>query len=174
MRRIKSIKFGKRLLSQLLLLIVISCTSCAQTDWSKLIYSYNAGSLPPPYRYSYKITINIDGNAELEYVSGFKSNDKNKFNHKFEVSKINLSKLIEEIKSNDILNRNIKSRPSEEIPDGGHSDDLTIFYNDELINTVPNYPELKYENALNKLYKSITVCVPVEIWNEVNSIKDKE
>jgi hypothetical protein len=50
---------------------------------------------------------------------------------------------------------------------------LKIFYNDELVNSVPNYPELKYENTLSKLYKTITVCVPDDIWNETYSIKDK-
>ena len=174
MRRIKSIKSGICLLSQLFLLIIISGTSCAQTNWSKLVYSYNAGSLPPPYHYSYTITVNSNGTAELLYTGGYQSDGKNTQKYSVDVSKANLNKLKNEIKESDILNIDIKSRPNDEIPDGGHSDDLKIFNNNDVINTVPNYPELKYESTLNKLYKTIINCVPDEIWNEVNTIRSKE
>jgi hypothetical protein len=152
----------------------------AQSNWSKLEYYFNVGSLPPPYHYSYTITINSDGIGELVYTGGYESTEKNTDKYSFKLSNKKLKKLKKAVKESDILNLDIKTRPSEEIPDGGSSESLQIFGfnkgNDGsesiLLKSIPTYPELKYETILEKLYKVIQNSVPEDIWKEANSRKE--
>jgi hypothetical protein len=165
----------------LVLFIMLSCNINAQNKWEKIEYYFNVGSLPPPYHYSYTIAIDKEGNGKMQYVGAYVSTESNTSEYTFGLSKKNLKKLKKEIKESNILNLDIKSRPNEEIPDGGHSDGLQIFgydKNDETnkvvsIKIIPPYPELKYENVLNKLYKTITNSVPEDIWKDIESKKGK-
>lgn len=149
----------------------------AQSDWGKLVYYFNIGALPPPYHYSYTITINRDGKGEMVYIGGYESTEKNTFKYSFELYNKKLKKLKKAIKKSDVLNIDVKTRPNEEIPDGGHSDNLMIYginkksdtSESALIKSVPLYPELKYEKILDKLYKVIQNTVPEDIWNEVKN-----
>ena len=54
----------------------LSCGLQAQSEWVKLEYHFNSGSLPPPYHYSYTITISNDGKEELVYISEYQEKDK--------------------------------------------------------------------------------------------------
>jgi hypothetical protein len=147
----------------------------AQSKWTKLEYYFNVGSLPPPYHYSYTITINSDGKGELVYIGGYESTDKNTNKYFFELGNKKIKKLNKAIKESNVLNLDIDTRPGEEIPDGGSSESLQIFGfnkgNDEsesvLLKSVPPYPELKYEALLDKLYSVIRKSVPEDIWNNV-------
>ncbi len=178
------IKINKKIIFSIFLFSIFHFLSCglqAQNNWVKLEYHFNVGALPPPYHYSYIITISSDGKGELVYISGYESTPKNTSIHPFMLKSKQLKKLKKEVKDSDVLNLNIKTRPNEEIPDGGHSDGLEIYgINKEsdskdtvLIKSVPTYPELKYEGILDKLYKVIQNSVPDNIWNEVNSRKEK-
>lgn len=164
-----------KLLLSILALIFFTSVSCSSQEWQKLNYYYNSGSLPPPYHYSYTITITADGAGELSYVKGYDEKDKNKTQLSFILDKSKLKELKRQLKKSGVLSDKIKERPNDEIPDGGHSESLTL-YSDaeppEIIASVPSYPDLKYESALNKLYKFVVSCVPVEYWNEVNRIND--
>lgn len=169
------------LFSSLIFFHFLSCGVQAQNEWSKLEYSFNVGALPPPYHYSYKITISMNGTGELVYVGGNQDKDKNTSKYTFELDNEKLVFLENAVKESDVMNLDIKTRPSNEIPDGGHSDGLELFgyskKNDtkdlELMKSVPTYPESKYEDALNKLYKVIQNSVPEDIWKEAESKRDK-
>jgi|WetSurMetagenome_2_1015567.scaffolds.fasta_scaffold103319_2 hypothetical protein len=166
---------------QLFILFFLSGGLQAQSVWSKLEYNFNVGSLPPPYHYSYTITINSDGNGKLVYIGGYESTEKNTSKHLFDLTKKKLKILKNIVRESDVLNLDINTRPNEEIPDGGHSESLNIFgfskENDGnepvLLKSIPSYPELKYETMLDKLYKVIQNTVPEDIWKEVNSKRDK-
>lgn len=162
---------NKILLLPLLAFLFITAGSCSSQDWHRLNYYYNSGALPPPYHYSYTITITADGTGELSYVNGYDENGKNKSQLNFTLGKKQMAELKSRLKKSGVLTDKIKERPNEEIPDGGHSENLTL-YSDaeppEIIASVPSYPDVKYEAALNKLYKYIVSCVPEEYWNEVN------
>ncbi|HEY5125544.1 MAG TPA: hypothetical protein VIK14_17585 [Ignavibacteria bacterium] len=165
---------------QLSVLYFLSCGLHAQSNWTKFEYYFNVGSLPPPYHYSYTITLSTDGAGELVYTKGYTYDDKNTSRYSFELSKEKLKNLKNAVKESDVLNLDIETLPNEEIPDGGHSDELKIYgvENDGvsgdviLLKTVPMYPELKYETILNTLYKVIENSVPDDIWKEVNSKRD--
>jgi hypothetical protein len=172
------IKVIKKFLFSVFLFSVFHLLSCgvqAQSEWAKLKYHFNSGSLPPPYHYSYTISVNIDGKGELVYISGYQEKDKTNIGHPFELNNEKLEALKNAVKESDILNLDIKSRPSGEIPDGGHSESLEFYvYKDDnneltLIKSIVTYPELKYEGLLDKLYKVIQNSVPEDIWNEVKS-----
>lgn len=172
----KNIIFARNII--FILLAFFSCRSSAQNKWEKLEYYYNVGSLPPPYHYSYTVTIDKDGKGNLKYLGGYESTDKNTSEYTFELSTGELKKLRKEIKNSGILNLDIEQRPGEKIPDGGHSDNLQIYSKDDdgklqCIKSIPSYPDLKYENILNKLYETIKKSVPENIWKEVESKKSK-
>ncbi len=158
----------------------LECGLKAQEDWSKLEYYFNAGSLPSPYHYSYKIIINYDGIGVLIYTKGYESTGKNVSKYTFELEKEKLENLKNSIKESNILNLNIKTRSNEAIPDGGHINGLRIYgkikENDSkehiLLKDIPVYYELEYSQILERLYKDIRNSVPEKIWNEVNSIKE--
>jgi hypothetical protein len=159
------------------LFLILAIRLDAQSNWERLEYHYNSGALPPPYHYAYTITIDIKGNSKMVYSGGHIATGISPAEYSFTLSKKELKKLKSEIKKSEIFDLDIKQRPVAEIPDGGYSDGLEFYGYDsqtdtiKMIKFVPTYPELKYENILNKLYKTIKECVPIDIWNEVNSVK---
>jgi len=175
MYTIFNIRLASFALLQIIFLLFFSCTNNAQNDWEKLVYYYNAGSLPPPYHYHYTISISKDGQGELLHTTGYTDKEKNTSKHNFNLSDKELKVLIKAVKESEVLKSDIKQRPGEEIPDGGHSDELTFYSQTgetktgNIIKLVPSYPDLKYEETLNKLYSVIIKCVPDDIWNKVNA-----
>lgn len=170
------------IISSLISLFLFACgAKQASDEWGRIVYYYNVGSLPPEYQYSYKIVINSDGKCELIYTKGYENEDGKVSNYPYELDNEKLEKIKNAIKESDVLNLDIKTRPNEEIPDGGHTDCLQIygFNNDDsnsnlpVLKSIPLYPELKYTETLNKLYKAIQSTVPEEIWNKAKS-KDKK
>ncbi len=158
MRKIFTFRLKSFALSQFIFLLFFSCTNIAQNNWERLVYHYNAGALPPPYHYHYTISVSKNGQGEFVHSTGYDDNGKNTSKHSFSLSDTELKVLIKAVKESEVLNSDIKQRPGDEIPDGGHSDELT-FYSDSgnaetetIIKTVPSYPDLKYEKNLNKLY----------------------
>ena len=146
-------------------------TACTQTTWTKVEYNFNVGSQPPPYHYSYKITITKEGIAELEYIAGYTKTDNNTYKNTIEIEKDRLRNLKNEIMQSDILNITINQSPNDEIPEGGHSEYLVIYNRDKLLASVPFYPDLTYEKVLYKLYNAIVNCIPDNIWKEIESQK---
>jgi len=164
---------NKLLLPPLMALLFFVSGSCSSQEWQRLNYYYNSGALPPPYHYSYNISITSDGAGELTYVKGYDEKGKNKTQLNFTLGKKQMKELKRQLKISGVLTDKIKERRNEEIPDGGHSDNLTVYSDSEppeIIASVPSYPDLKYVAALNKLYEYIVSCVPNEYWNEVNGI----
>ena len=147
--------------------------ACSQSSWTRLEYGYNVGSLPPPYQYHYKISITNAGMAELEYTVGYTKTGNNTYKYEVEIGEYNMRNLKTEITNSNILNIKIGQLSNDEIPDGGHSDYVKIFNEDELIASSPLYPKSKYEKILDNLYKVIIKCIPDEIWNEIESHKVK-
>ncbi|MCI0472497.1 MAG: hypothetical protein L0Y76_02835 [Ignavibacteria bacterium] len=175
MHKIFNFRLASFALLQVVFLLFFSCTNIAQNNWEKLVYYYNAGALPPPYHYHYTISISKDGQGELLHTSGYADNGKNTSKYSFVLSDKELNQLVQAVNESGVLNSDIKQRPGEEIPDGGHSDGLTFYSEsgdaetENIIKTVPSYPDLKYEKILNKLYSVIIKCVPDDIWNKVNA-----
>lgn len=164
---IKRIKeFG---IFMLLTVLLISDTACSQNSWTKIKYTYDAGSLPPPYKYNYTLTVSNDGNAELVYKTGYSGNERSTFSYNVEINNYMFKTLQNEIRESKVLNQRIEQMPSSEIPDGGHSDYLQIYNGDELISSVPSYPDSKYKESLDKIYKALFKCIPDEIWKEIES-----
>lgn len=145
----------------------------AQSSWTKLEYYYNVGSLPPPYQYNYTITITNVGYAELKYTAGYRNTNENTFMYNFEIDKKMFRKLKKEIKKSNIMNLKISQRTNSEIPDGGYSDSFQIYNDEELVVTIPSYPDTKYNNILFKLYDAILKCVSQNIWEEIESKRIK-
>lgn len=155
-------------------------TEMEVSKWTKFVYYFNVGALPPKYQYSYTITIHEKGGGEMKYVMGYNENGVSTLNYAFLTDKEKFNKLKKEIKKSNVLNLEIGTRPVEEIPDGGHSESL-VFYGYEnnsdnivIIKSIPMYPELKYEEILNNLYKEIQDYVPKDIWDEIEEIKAKQ
>ena len=179
MQKLLKIRESVFLFILLIMTFFVSCTNNAQVEWRKLIYHFNVGSLPAPYNYHYTITLFKDGRGELVYTGGYTGDGKNTENFLFVLDDSKLEILNIAVKESNVLNLDIKQRPSELIPDGGHSDGIEFYKNngdsekDEILKSVPSYPELKYEKELENLYSVIRKAVPDDVWKQVNSREEQ-
>lgn len=157
----------------ILLLLLISGFGISQTKWTKVVYYYNVGSLPPPYHYEYTITINSDGTSELVYMMGYTRTFDNTLEYSLDVRNTAFKNLKKEIKESKLLNKRVGYMPSEKIPVGGSSEHLVIYDGEDTLTYVPSYPEMKYETVLEELYSKIRKCIPDDVWNEVKAKREE-
>lgn len=164
-----------------LLLAVLSVFSTAangQYRWSELSYYFSNGSLPPPYHYSFEITVNTGATGVIVYYPGYAKDSTWVYN--FEISESGIKKIDEAIIRSNVLNDKIPELPNEKIPDGGSSQNLTITLpQDPNLDQVPTriitpyYPEESYKEMLEGIYSVIKEAVPKNIWDEINTKKEE-
>ncbi len=169
----------KKILSFLLVLWVLPQGIYSQFTWSELTYHYQTGTVPPPYYYSYDLHINSSGDAQLIYAPSY-SNDSNwVFNLKLTQDQI--SKLDEEINSSEVMTAEVKALPENKHPIGGPLRNIKIILTmdsglDHLPGsiTTPYFPEKKYKEKLDNLYKVVSSLVPQETWDEIKARKESK
>jgi hypothetical protein len=52
----------KKILNLTLILVLSTGIVIAQNQWEEIVYHYQTGTVPPPYYYSYDLTINPSRN----------------------------------------------------------------------------------------------------------------
>ncbi len=157
---------------------MFTTASNGQYSWSEITYYYNIGSLPPPYHYSFEITVNTGIAGVIVYYPGYEKDSTWVYN--FEISESRLKKINEAIIRSNVLNDQIPELPNDKIPDGGSSQNLTITLPQDpsLDQTPPRivtpfYPEESYEEKLGGIYSVIKEAVPNYIWDEINTKKEE-
>ncbi len=158
------------------ILIASFSSACAQTDWDEIVYHYQEGSVPPPYFYSYDITISAGGTGTLVYSPNYGNDTTWVYN--LTITESDMSKLNEAITRSNVLNEKIPELPNEKIPDGGPAQNITVTLSQDpnLDRTPPKivtpyYPEESYLETLTGIYSVIQKTVPENVWNEINSRK---
>ncbi|MFA5011514.1 MAG: hypothetical protein WC644_06120 [Ignavibacteria bacterium] len=174
----------KNLLIGLIFLSVIaSCTNSqdvTKSDWSALQYFYNSGPLPPPYHYSYEITINNNGESSLNYRLGY-DEQKPPINYSFNVSKQDLKLLSEKITTSQLATGKIKAVPENQHPVGGSLERVKLIITKEnpeldqppVAFESPYFPIEMYKKNLDELYSFIKKLVPDSIWADAEAKKSE-
>ena len=168
----------KDLLFTLLMLVVFTSCSKSQdnshTDWSSLQYFYSRGPLPPPYHYSFEITVNKDGNGALNYHLGYGENTP--LNYTFTVTAEDLKLLEKKVCQSKIASGIIDAVSENNHPVGGPTEYARII----IPNSDPNldqpprvfqspvFPKEEYAEGLKELYESVRKLVPDDVWFDVN------
>lgn len=161
-----------------LIMIFTVSFSCGNTqesnwNWEILEYSFWSGPVSPKYQYSYKILINYDKSAFLQYsVQGTENSE-----YTFSISEEQMEMLQRKLKESRIFDDDIPSLPIEEIPDGGSNESVKIIIPNSdpdldqppRVISSPVYPQEPYKTNLDKLYSFINELVPKYIKAEAES-----
>ncbi len=150
----------------------------AQNKWEDLIYHYQTGSVPPPYYFSYDLTISSSGAGTLVYTPDYGEQSTWVYNITFTES--DMSKLDEAITASNILNEEIPGVPDSLKPIGGALQNISIqLQQDPSLDQVPPrivtpfFPPGQFKDKLDEIYTIIQKMVPDNIWNEINSRKEE-
>lgn len=168
------------LLSLLSFALLTSCSNSQQnadSSWTSIQYSYSSGPLPPPYHYSYDITVNSDCTASLNYMLGYEESQP--LNYTFSITKDKMKMLSEKISASQISTGKIESVPENRHPIGGSLEKakLVVTKADPNLDQPPKafespyFPVEKYKKNLEELYTFIKSLVPENVWSEVNAKK---
>jgi hypothetical protein len=159
-----------------MLAVITSCSKSqddSHTDWSSCQYFYSRGPLPPPYHYSFEITVNKDGNGAINYHLGYGENTP--LNYTFTVSAEDLKLLENKVCQSKIATGNIVENEGNH-PVGGPTEYARIIVpnpNPDLdqpprVFQSPVFPKDEYAEGLKELYESVQKLVPGEVWLEIN------
>ncbi|MCX6159293.1 MAG: hypothetical protein WCK13_05145 [Ignavibacteriota bacterium] len=171
----------KNLLFTLLMLAVITSCSKSQdnthTDWSSCQYFYSKGPLPPPYHYSFEVTINNDGAGALNYHLGYGENTP--LNYTFKVSPEDLKLLGKKICHSKIASGNVDEVSESNHPVGGPTEYARIIItnsNPDLdqpprVFQSPVFPKEEFKSDLKELYEFVRSLVPGEVWLDAEGKK---
>lgn len=159
----------------LLIILILPATIFSQ-DWSELFFHYQTGTVPPPYYFSYDITVGQDGTLTLAYHPGYQTDSTWRYDLKLTTESIaDLNKAIIE---SGVLTESIPELPQEHRPIGGALQHVTIMLkqdpnSDRMPRRVatPDFPQEAYKEKLNTLYEQIIKLVPQSTWDEIETRK---
>ena len=163
-----------------MLTVFTSCTKSQDInikDWSVVRYYYSRGPLPPPYHYSFEITVNNGGSSMLNYYLGYDNNTPLVYN--FTVSTDDLKLLEEKIGNSNLASGKVESMPENEHPIGGPLNKVKLIITDPnpdldqppKVFESPYFPKEEFKKNLQELYEFIEKLVPGDVWLDVGGKK---
>ncbi len=129
-----------------------------------LVYSWSEGSLPPPYHYSYTISLQPDGAGELVFVPGYSGGETPIWTEAFSVSSAQRSSLYTLMREKDLFSREFP--PNDELSVGGSTESLQATASGQQIQLPPQLRPGD-EAMLSAVYAGINSLVPAELWAQV-------
>ena len=129
-----------------------------------LVYSWSAGSLPPPYHYSYTISLKPDGAGELVFVPGYSGGETPIWTETFSVSSAQRSGLYTLMREKDLFSR--EWLPNDELSVGGSTEWLKVTASGQQIQ-LPSQLRRGDDALMSAVYASINSLVPAELWAQV-------
>ena len=134
-------------------------------------YYWETGSLPPPYFYSYTITIGPGAEGTIKFEPGYSTYDPPTWVEDFQLSESDLDLLYEELYQANIFVGEWQQK--EDIPIGGSADKMAVTAYGRVY-SVPSYVEGEEKSkAVREIYKEIEAFVPQEIWDKLNEQHDE-
>jgi hypothetical protein len=168
----------KKIMSKIIFITVLFSSALTFSQWDEIVYHYQTGSVPPPYFFSYDLTINSAGTGTLVYSPNYGNDTTWVYNISFTES--DLKKLNEVITRSNILNETIPALPDSLKPIGGSLQNVSIQTpQDPSLDqappriVTPYFPEESYKEALTGIYSVIQKMVPDNVWNEINERKEE-
>lgn len=168
----------KKIIYISLMLTVFFSSALSQTGWEEIIYHYQTGTVPPPYFYSYDLTINISGTGTLVYSPSYGNDTTWAYNLNF--SESDMKKLNEVIDRSNVLNETIPELPDSQKPIGGSLQNISIqLPQDPSLDqtppkiVTPYFPEDSYKERLTGIYSVIQTMIPENVWSEIENRKEE-
>jgi len=168
----------KKILSLTLILIFSTGAVIAQNQWEEIVYHYQTGTVPPPYYYSYDLTINPSGTGTLVYFPNYGKDTTWVYNITFSQDDINT--LSSAISESGVLTGTISELSDSLKPIGGALQNISIQQPQDpnLDQTpprivVPYFPKPEFMEKIMVLYSFIQKIVPENIRNEINLRKEE-
>ncbi len=168
----------KKILNLTLILVLSTGIVIAQNQWEEIVYHYQTGTVPPPYYYSYDLTINPSGTGTLVYYPNYGKDTTWVYNITFSQDDIN--RLSGAISESGVLTETISELPDSLKPIGGALQNISIQQPQypNLDQTpprivVPYFPKPEFKEKIMALYSYIQKMVPENIWNEISLRKEE-
>lgn len=132
-------------------------------------YAWQEGSLPPPYHYSYTVSIAADGAGLVEYIPDYSFSDPPKWVETFTVTTDQLDALYTTLRSLDVFSTPWSE--TDDIPVGGSSSTLEVTASGTTY-TVPAFPA-RAEADADAAKSAVSAMVPGEIWARLTAQRDQ-
>ncbi|MBC8507499.1 MAG: hypothetical protein ISR58_02840 [Anaerolineales bacterium] len=170
----------------ILLIAILFLTGCTvsdplpvltETPFSKIRpddfqveYYWETGALPPPYFYSYTITIGPGALGEIIFVADYKDEGPPIWVEKIAISDAELDDLYVRIFDMSLVEESWQQ--TDDIPDGGSANKLSVTaYGQDF--SIPSYvADEEQAQAARVLFEYIEGLVSQEIWEKLNTLHD--
>jgi hypothetical protein len=163
----------KKILNLTLILVLSNGAAIAQNQWEEIVYHYQTGTVPPPYYYSYDLTINPSGTGTLVYSPNYGKDTTWVYN--ITLSEDDVNRLSSAISESGVLTGTISELPDSLRPIGGALQNISIQQprDPNLDQTpgrivVPYFPKPEFREKIMNLYSQIKKMVPQSIWDEID------
>lgn len=149
----------------------------SKIQWSETIFHYQTGSVPPPYYYSYDITINTAGGLTLIYKPGYSDTLKT-LQYEQHLTSDDIKRLNESIINTGILDGEIE--PAVKTPIGGPLQNVRVVVTESGVDRVksfqsPNFPkDPDIKAKLEALYTMIKGFVNRSTWDELEKMRNEK
>lgn len=131
-------------------------------------YEWREGSLPPPYHYSYSITLAADGAGEVTMIPDYGGGGDGVpvWTEPFTVARADLDRLYAVLVEQGLFRERWRTR--DEVPVGGSSEDLTVVAGGRTVE-IPVYPEPAQSERAEAIYAALRGVVPAEIFADLEA-----
>jgi hypothetical protein len=154
--------------SLLMLTLLVACTPAAAavpTDFA-LVYVWREGSLPPPYHYSYQITLNADGTGMIAFTPDYAGPAVPTWEEPFQLSAADLATFYQALVDEGLLRE--RWRAESDPPVGGSSAELQVTANRRAI-TIPSFVVERQQGQAVAIHTLIEAQVPEPIWAKLRA-----
>lgn len=134
-----------------------------------LAYSWSAGSLPPPYHYSYQIVITADGAGSMRMTPNYDGPDVPTWTETFVLSTEERDALFGALAAQGLLRERWRDDPQP--PVGGSSALLQVTANNRVIR-VPSAVVANQQPAAAAIHALVEAQVPPAIWEQLQAQRD--
>jgi hypothetical protein len=173
----------KKLLFPIIIFLLCSCSPTATTqptatatvtpipqtkpDDFQVQYTWETGSLPPPYFYAYTITLGPEAKGEISFVPGYSNNDPPRWIETWDLAADDLDQLYAILLYTGAFTKDWSQL--EDIPTGGSADKLLITaYGQQF--SIPSYVAGEQQaKDIRVVYNRIGTLVPQAIWNKLEA-----
>lgn len=135
-------------------------------DDLQLTYRWREGSLPPPYHYSYRITLGADGAGEVTMTPDYPGEGVPVWTEPFSVDRAALDRMYATMVENGLLRE--RWRAEDDPPVGGSSEDLTAVAGGRTVE-IPSFVVQGQRARAEAIYAALREAVPAELFADLEA-----
>jgi hypothetical protein len=154
----------------LLLLLLAGCGFAAMptqrpSDFA-VRYTWQEGSLPPPYHYEYAINIGADGQGDVVMIPDYPADDVPRWRESFVVADADLDRLYRQFVDQGVFTRSWQAETALHV--GGSSESMQVLANGSQVE-IPASLIDRQAAAVAELYAALRALVPPEQWTKLET-----